>query len=45
MAVGIYRHNHYYHGHGYHGGSYGGGNAVVVNNRTSINHYNSNQTR
>jgi len=39
MAVGIYRHNHYYHG-GYHGGHYGGGNTVVINNRNSVNHYN-----
>ena len=28
---------------GYHGGHYGGGNTVIVNNRTSINHYNSNR--
>ncbi|WP_448699297.1 hypothetical protein ACFGVR_20160 [Mucilaginibacter sp. AW1-3] len=40
MAVGIYRSNHYYHG-GYYGGHYGGGNTVVINNRNSINHYNS----
>ncbi|HEY4325941.1 MAG TPA: hypothetical protein VGN20_18270 [Mucilaginibacter sp.] len=42
MAVGIYRHNHFYGGYhgGYHGGHYGGGNTVVINNRNSVNHYN-----
>ncbi|MBS7254556.1 hypothetical protein [Flavobacterium branchiicola] len=47
LAVGIYRHNHWYHGghYGYHGGHYGGHNNIVINNRNSINHYNSNRSR
>ncbi|MEX6689489.1 hypothetical protein QTN47_18420 [Danxiaibacter flavus] len=45
MAVGIYRSNHYYHG-GYYGGHYhGGNNTVIINNRNSINHYNSTRNR
>ncbi|WP_026728171.1 hypothetical protein [Flavobacterium denitrificans] len=49
LAVGIYRHNHWYHGghYGYHGGHYGGHNNIVINNnnRNSINHYNNNRSR
>lgn len=49
LAVGIYRHNHWYHGghYGYHGGHYGGHNNIIINNnnRNSINHYNSNRSR
>jgi uncharacterized membrane protein YgcG len=44
IAVGIYRHNHYYyHGsaYGYHGGAYGyHGNTVVVHNTNNYNNYN-----
>jgi uncharacterized membrane protein YgcG len=41
MAVGIYRHNHYYH-YGYHGG-YGG--TVVVHNTNNFNNYNNSRNR
>jgi uncharacterized membrane protein YgcG len=37
VAVGIYRHNHYYHRGGYHGGR---GNTVVVRNTNNYNNYN-----
>jgi hypothetical protein len=39
MAVGIYRHNHYYYHHGYYGGHYGGGN-VYIHNEFNFNNYN-----
>jgi hypothetical protein len=44
MAVGIYRHNHYYHHGGYHGGYHGGGTVVVRNNNV-YNNYNSTRNR
>jgi len=40
VAVGVYRHNHYYHHHGYHGGYHG--NTVVVHNHNTYNNYNNN---
>jgi len=36
MAVGVYRHNHYYHHGGYHGGH---GTTVVVHNTNNYNNY------
>ena len=41
MAVGVYRHNHYYHHHGYHGGYHG--NTVVIHNHNTYNNYNNNR--
>ena len=41
IAVGVYRHNHYYHYGGYHGGYHG--NTVVVHNHNTYNNYNNNR--
>ena len=41
MAVGVYRHNHYYNHHGYHGGYHG--NTVVIHNNNNYNNYNNNR--
>jgi len=42
VAVGIYRHNHYYHHGGYHGGH---GTTVVVHNTNNYNNYNNSRNR
>jgi hypothetical protein len=43
IAVGVYRHNHYYHYNGYHGGYHG--NTVVVHNHNTYNNYERNSSR
>lgn len=41
IAVGVYRHNHYYYHRGYRGGY---GNTVVIHNHNNYNNYNRNRS-